>query len=720
MASKLKDYIVYYKKKLERNTDEDIILNSIHKLAKIHMTCELLQETGVGKAIRNCSKKSGKIGDKARILYQKWKSIIAESLRTSTKVPAVKSDNKKDHSSKDRTKIHYKASGLEVDSFGCDSSKKTSNNFVSVNDNSSHLNEKYVIDLSEDSSHEESDGVSKCIDNHPLYSISLDNSTNHPELSAGSQSNSSKKGYMEKLKHTVHSQKSISHTSSNKYKSEYISEKSSCDTSKSKKIKTDDMQLTTQECKSYKIGDSKTFRTTKDMDQDKILRLSSKPCKLKRTKEENKQEFKSEKSKNSVDSKKKTSKSKHISSNISANKLYDEDKSKLKLNLKVTEEFTSSEVSFEDCLGFNDMISIPKKKTCSKSMKKKKFDVGHKINYSSSLVSFEDCLGLNDIISAPKKKICSKSRKKKEFVDESEMNCDDSRVANKNPRMIETVPVVVDIANTPNYRSFVHKSPEFPVEKKKVLTNEDAIRFISSKKEKTAVYSGRRHSNITKVPTLFNACLEVLANNIDAIECFGGTPYFLVKPLLERCTPAQLLNIENFNPHFLDETQDLWEMHCNRDFRNMKPDESETWRDMYLRAIDEREKRLKSITANISASMSKSAPSVRKAKLAYMDSAVKPPRDVARRQARHGTALPVKKLVKVSPPSKFAPRLTDPAINVGTSTSTAPAINAGASTSTAPTVNTDASTIEVITLKKSKVAPLMAKTLKTLKQCFRR
>lgn len=49
------------------------------------------------------------------------------------------------------------------------------------------------------------------------------------------------------------------------------------------------------------------------------------------------------------------------------------------------------------------------------------------------------------------------------------------------------------------------------------------------------------------------------------------------------------------------------------------------------RSLDEQEAKLRSITANIKQSQDKSQP-IRKAKMAYFDSTVKPPRNVARKQ----------------------------------------------------------------------------------------
>lgn len=53
--------------------------------------------------------------------------------------------------------------------------------------------------------------------------------------------------------------------------------------------------------------------------------------------------------------------------------------------------------------------------------------------------------------------------------------------------------------------------------------------------------------------------------------------------------------------------------------------------------MDEREAKLKTLTANIKQSIDKSVP-VRSTKLAYVDNIVKPPRNVLKKQAKYGTA----------------------------------------------------------------------------------
>lgn len=125
---------------------------------------------------------------------------------------------------------------------------------------------------------------------------------------------------------------------------------------------------------------------------------------------------------------------------------------------------------------------------------------------------------------------------------------------------------------------------------------------------------------------------------LTALEYTGGVPYSILKPVLERARPTQLFNLEHHNPYLIEDSDELWQFHCNKEFRTKKREEMETCREMYLRCLDERETKLRSLTANIKISQEKSIP-VRQTKLAYVDSIVKPPRDVARKQARNGTAF---------------------------------------------------------------------------------
>nr|XP_054760548.1 transcription elongation factor B polypeptide 3-like [Lytechinus pictus] len=172
--------------------------------------------------------------------------------------------------------------------------------------------------------------------------------------------------------------------------------------------------------------------------------------------------------------------------------------------------------------------------------------------------------------------------------------------------------------------------------KKKVGGVGEEGSYIGSKHQRTKLYSGRARQTVSSVPTLFDACMRILMDNIDSLYVIG-VPYFIIKPVLEKCTPQQLLQLEDYNQYLIEDTDDLWKSHAEKDFRKYKPLEMETWRELYLRRMDEREEKLKNLTANISASMAKSKDQERLTKMAFVNGPAKPPRNIKRQQARHGT-----------------------------------------------------------------------------------
>ncbi|XP_057332272.1 transcription elongation factor B polypeptide 3 isoform X2 [Microplitis mediator] len=204
---------------------------------------------------------------------------------------------------------------------------------------------------------------------------------------------------------------------------------------------------------------------------------------------------------------------------------------------------------------------------------------------------------------------------------------------------IKLKPLNVDLASTlpeisANYKPLPvnHMNPIYRrMEEDKALND-----AIYAKNIRTKVYSGNKTS-YTSVPSLYELCIRVLIENIEALECTGGVPYYLLKPVLDRATADQLYMIEHYNPYLIEDTDTLWKFHCNREFRNREREEMESWREMYMRCLDEREAKLKTLTANIKQSIDKSVPA-RSTIMAYVDDVVKPPRNVLRKQARYGTS----------------------------------------------------------------------------------
>lgn len=241
---------------------------------------------------------------------------------------------------------------------------------------------------------------------------------------------------------------------------------------------------------------------------------------------------------------------------------------------------------------------------------------------------------------------------------------------------------------------------------------------------KMQVYSGSKCAYLPKMMTLHQQCIRVLKNNIDSIFEVGGVPYSVLEPVLERCTPDQLYRIEECNHVLIEETDQLWKVHCHRDFKEERPEEYESWREMYLRLQDAREQRLRLLTNNIRSAHA-NKPKGRQAKMAFVNSVAKPPRDVRRRQEKFGTggaAVPEKVRIKPAPYTTGSSHV--PASNSSSNFHSSPEELAydGPSTSSAHLAPVASSSVSYDPRKPAvkKIAPMMAKTIKAFKNRFSR
>jgi elongin-A len=158
---------------------------------------------------------------------------------------------------------------------------------------------------------------------------------------------------------------------------------------------------------------------------------------------------------------------------------------------------------------------------------------------------------------------------------------------------------------------------------------------FSSKANRTRVFSGNRVQKT--VPSLFEMCIRVLQENIEFLTETGGVPFDILRPVLERAKPEQLNTIEYYNQYLLEESDVLWEPHCKRKFRSRQREENECWREMYERCTREDEEKLSRLTKNIKQQQEKADGVVQKTMLAFVDSMVKPPRNVRHKQEIYGT-----------------------------------------------------------------------------------
>ncbi|KAM4730320.1 elongin A, like [Anableps anableps] len=228
------------------------------------------------------------------------------------------------------------------------------------------------------------------------------------------------------------------------------------------------------------------------------------------------------------------------------------------------------------------------------------------------------------------------------------------------------------------------------------VSEESAVFTGQRLNRKMQVYSGAKTLFLPTMMSLYQQCIRTLQNNLNLLYETGGVPFELLEPVLERCTPEQLLRIEEYNPMYIGVTDHLWGKHCQRDFKDCKLQEYESWKEMYIRLSEERERKLKRLTKTIVSAQSKK-PKGRQVKMAFIHTVAKPPRDVRIQQEIHGTAVQQPHQLKCSVKHQENPMR---------SSSNEPSRS---SSSSGGNNNLDLR-------KKTKVAPMMAKSLKAFKK----
>ncbi|XP_048864545.1 elongin A, like isoform X2 [Brienomyrus brachyistius] len=334
--------------------------------------------------------------------------------------------------------------------------------------------------------------------------------------------------------------------------------------------------------------------------------------------------------------------------------------------------------------------------------------------------SFESCLNYSLKMPKRKKKPCNDKtvKKLKASQSKSATSVKESDCETEPPEKASTgsvmdllnVPLPTSLPECEDLSNFSYFEKKLEVEVSGVC--EDAPVFTGQRlNRKMQVYSGSKIAYLPTMMTLYQQCIRVLQNNIDLLHEIGGVPFDILEPVLERCTPEQLLRIEGCNPVYIGVTDHLWERHCQREFRNEKLEEYESWREMYLRLSEERERKLKRLTKSIVSAHS-GKPKGRQVKLAYIHSVAKPPRNVRVQQEIHGTAGPLP-----LPHALDKLRLitgTDTLLRNTTLSSIKPSF--GESSRSSGTGPGPGSSQSQDPRKIKRVAPMMAKSLKAFKK----
>ncbi|XP_036429434.1 elongin A, like [Colossoma macropomum] len=275
-----------------------------------------------------------------------------------------------------------------------------------------------------------------------------------------------------------------------------------------------------------------------------------------------------------------------------------------------SDDFETPSMSFEAYLSYDLEAPKRKRKSCDdKTQKRLKTDLK------------EDA------------KVCVPSIKSSKAVKE-ESDTTVSKGSVLDLLKIPLPPISPECEDLSQYQYFAKRK----VEDKPADVSEEAPVFTGQRlNRKMQVYSGSKVVYLPTMMTLYQQCIRTLQNNIDSLYEIGGVPFEILEPVLERCTPEQLLRIEECNPVYIGVTDHLWERHCQRDFRNAQLEEYESWRELYLRLFEERERKLQRLTKSIVLAHS-GKPKGRQVKMAFIHSAAKPPRNVRIQQELHGTA----------------------------------------------------------------------------------
>ncbi|XP_066149502.1 transcription elongation factor B polypeptide 3-like [Euwallacea fornicatus] len=666
---KLIKAIKHYQESLEKHSKSgrgEKLLHAIERLATLPIRVWHLEETGVGRTVNGLKRYEGEVGENARNLVDKWKCMVKEEEdeeQAKLEEPDVTSvERKKDkvveepgshrgihHKEEENQTLRYQESNVSSHKKSCKKSTERMNN--NSDKKRQHSSDKSDSDrrskkLKVSDKHKEIRRKSESSDDSESEIEKDDNASRRGSESESSDDDSSSDDSDSESEDNGSSSKSEEEERKCKKKEKPEAQSNRDKQSKTEEKKSRESQWERERDIRSKSGDHKTEKenvskssrtstTAKESRRDS--KSSSSKDKSRSSEKDLKQSDKSEKNKrprrNSSSEqrhKHETSRHKNSSSSNSKERKHEDD---VKKSRPKEEKFESKKET------------SPKKKFVSDQLVTNGIDSG-------CGASFADVLGMLEtpLQSKSKKKITPEEKPSfsKSTMKEPSKSNNKLLQANVPPLLKDSnnLEPLVDInissllpSITPNYRPL-----GLPVDgpNKKLWMDDEALsRVITAKHQRTKVFSGNK-STYNKVPSLFNLCCRILQDNLDALEYTGGVPYSILKPILEKATPDQLYQLEFHNPYVIAETDELWQLHCQKEFRNRKREEMETWREMYLRCLDEREARLKALTANIKQSQDRSVP-VRQTKLAYVDSVVKPPRNVARKQAKNGTAVEIKR-----------------------------------------------------------------------------
>ncbi|KAL3278644.1 hypothetical protein HHI36_016182 [Cryptolaemus montrouzieri] len=564
--------INHYQSGLERyiqRQDQPKMLHSLGRLFKLPIKVCHLESTGVGRTVNSLRKTEGVVGDLAKSLVAKWKEMVLMEEKKQAETVSTDEDN-------------------EI--ISTHEEEKQSTSHINISNDTKRHSEKYERKSSEKS--------------HDSKSHTENNSkeNKHKEISKKNHANNEDDDDPKNSGSEISEHKRKKDKSHENEKNRHKSKESK---NKPRQSSDDESEYETHKSRSkhdkHESSDKKEHKhkSSHERREESSKKATSEPREEKRSDKEKKREHKSKESKD----KREDRHDKHKSSKHEGGDSKSSDSKKEK------------------------DVGTKKKNTKSESYSAVMNGIG-----SESGTSFADALGMCGPPPSKKKKSSQPERPREPSPKPDENDLSYELPLPKEP--LENLDINISTLLppiTPHYRPL--GLPVHDDQPKKLLSDDEALsRVMMNKNQRTKVFSGNKVA-WGKVPSLFDICVRILQDNLDALEYTGGVPYSILKPILEKATANQLYMMEHHNPYLIEDSDELWKLHCQKEFRNKSREELETWRDMYMRCLDEREAKLKALTANIKQSQDKSIP-VRTTKLAYVDSVAKPPRNIARKQKR--------------------------------------------------------------------------------------
>jgi len=682
------EVLEHYNRKIQKYGEQkdatEILIKCLCKLDQVRVNISLLQNTGIGRTVSALKKRFGdhEIGNRSRDLVNKWKDLVA------------KEENEDEQNSEDNE---------EDDTGETEPGAQKTNN-----DPPAYIPTPIAPSY-----------TPTPIDELPTVAdTSIDYSdTGHDDSKHDKNSRSHKERGKSSEKEVDHhkSKKKKSHRS--KDSSEEKEESKSADSGKLDKESEKEKRKEKEKSHKHKHGDKEREskhdkdRSSKDKDRSKDHKSSKSSHKEKSRESESdrkgdtkhgdkdKQRTKDKESKPKIKEEKCDSyekdKSRESSSSSSGVKVKEEkhDSSYGDIKHKVKKEPVENGFDF---MKENDLHEKRKSKDSEKKSKDKSREEGRDKKSKSRELATVDIFSKsmdNSEDSGPRKR--SRDDDKDDYSKSKRSKSDSSQkfVLPAPPAFMPPLPTGPSLI--PEISPVYKPLPRLPLQNmERVLddrnTDEESLSILLSQKNKNraAIYSGtKRKGFFGEVPSLFDQCIQVLKDHVDEIDEVGNLGYDILKPVLERASAKTLMHIEDCNAYLMEETFELWEKYVKKDFRNKEREDMESWREMHERCTLERAEKLEALKGKVKQCYKAEDDSHKKTKLAYVDIAPKAPRSIRNAQAKNGTALPVGHSM-VAGATRPRNQLGDPTAN---------ASRAG------------------MGVKKPRVAPMMAKTMKLMK-----